>query len=100
MHALFTQWQSADETKSRVEKELDQAGYDIKHDYSSGRDELTINSYGTLPRDLVAFDEETARTEEKLAGLKREFTLRLFAGAEEARGLFSALSTELATILK
>jgi len=98
VRALLSQWKHADAAKSRAHKQIDALGYSI-NTYQS-QPALSINAYGKLPKELNAFDEQTRRTEKKILELKRDFTLRLFAGGEEARGLFSALSGELAKIQK
>jgi hypothetical protein len=91
MRTLLAQWKKARDTQSHVEKQLNGSGYAIDTYPTLS---LKIH-YGKPPKALPAFDEETRRTEKKILDLKRDFTLRLFAGGEEARGLFSALTKEL-----
>jgi adenylate cyclase len=45
------------------------------------------------------YDAETARVEKSLAELKRIYTLKLFAGGEEAKELSASLAKELAVIV-
>jgi hypothetical protein len=97
VRGLFDQWKSARETKDRIAKELASLGYSV-NDY--GDKPLSINDYNKQPHELATFDEESKRTEKRMTDLKRDFTLRLFAGGEEARALFSALSNELGSIQK
>src|SRR5262249_35419683 len=94
--ALLTQWKHAGESRSRAEKKLERMGYRIAT-YSTPAQLTTLA--GKIKK-LVLFDEETARIEKKILDLKRDFTLRLFAGGEEARGLFHALTKELAGTLR
>jgi hypothetical protein len=98
VRAHFTKWANASAVKAHAEKQVEALGYVIRT-YQSPPS-LDINDYGKLPKELSAFDEETKRTEKKITDLKRDFTLRLFAGGEEARGLFAALSSELTKIQK
>jgi hypothetical protein len=91
MRTLLAQWKKARDTQNQVEKQLNAGGYAIDT-YPT----LALKIYyGKPPKALPAFDEETRRTEKKILDLKRDFTLRLFAGGEEARGLFSQLTQEL-----
>jgi hypothetical protein len=94
--ALASKWKNARDTQNRVEKQLKAKGYAMEA-YPAGTLKLY---YSKPPKALPAFDEETRRTERKSLDLKRDFTLRLFTGGEEARGLFSALSGELTKIQK
>jgi hypothetical protein len=94
LRALLAQWKKARDTQSRMEKQLNGSGYAIE---TYPTPALKIY-YGKPPKPLLAFDEETRRTEKKILDLKRDFTLRLFAGGEEARGLFVSLSGELTKI--
>jgi hypothetical protein len=94
--ALASKWKNARDTQNRVEKQLNAKGYAMEA-YPVGALKLY---YSKPPKALPAFDEETRRIEKKILDLKRDFTLRLFAGGEEARGLFSALSGELTKIQK
>jgi hypothetical protein len=96
LHTLLAQWKKAGDTQKQLEKRLNASGYAIET-YPT----LALKIYyAKPPKALPAFDEETRRTEKKILDLKRDFTLRLFAGGEEARGLFAALSGELAKIQK
>jgi hypothetical protein len=56
-------------------------------------------AYGKQPQEVLEFDAETLRRDKNMSDLKRDYTLRLFAGGEEARELFATLTSELAKIL-
>jgi hypothetical protein len=47
---------------------------------------------------LRDFDDTTTKVRETLSELKRTYTMKLFAGGEEAKDLFASLATELAAI--
>lgn len=80
----------------RTEKSLAALGYCISG-YHGDR-QLGIG-YGVLPKAIRAFDDETERTKSALQELKRTYTLKLFAGGEEAQGLFASLVKELVSIV-
>ena len=80
----------------KATEELRELGYSIGG-YPSG---LAINTYGKLPEELTTFDAETKQIETRMSELKREYTLRLFAGGEEAKALFSTLESAIADILR
>jgi len=46
------------------------------------------------------FDAKITKIEQSLAGLKRSYTMKLFAGTEETTVLFDTLMTELEKITK
>jgi hypothetical protein len=91
---LFAEYQRATTAITRVEKELLSLGYSIARYPET---QLAI-AYNKLPEELVAFDLETFRTDKSISDLKRDYTLRLFAGGEEAKQLFETLTNELAKI--
>jgi hypothetical protein len=91
---LFAEYQRSTTAITRVEKELLSLGYSIAR-YPETR--LTI-AYNKPPEELVEFDSETSRTDKSISDLKRDYTLRLFAGGEEAKQLFATLANELAKI--
>jgi hypothetical protein len=61
---------------------------------------LAVSYSGKQPRELESFDAETKRIEAHLTELRRDYTLRLFAGGEEAKALFSTLESAIADILR
>jgi hypothetical protein len=91
---LFAEYQLATTAITRVEKELSSLGYSIARYPET---QLAI-AYNKLPEELVEFDCETSRTDKCISDLKRDYTLRLFAGGEEAKQLFATLANELAKI--
>jgi hypothetical protein len=82
----------------RAEKILNALGYAISS--YDGKYSLRLAPYGEKPKLVRDYDAETARVEKTLADLKRSYTLKLFAGGEEAKELFASLSSELAVIVK
>ena len=96
--ALFATVKNAAETISTNEKKLTELGYSVSG-YGTDR-KLTISSYTTkLPPELVEFDNATRERQKKIAGLKRDYTLRLYAAGEEARDLFALLANEITKVL-
>ena len=57
-------------------------------------------SYGQKPKPVREYNEKRRRVQHSLADLKRSYTLKLFAGGEEAKELFASLSRELAAIVR
>jgi hypothetical protein len=92
--ALLAEYKIAVSTMDRVDEELSKLGYAL-----SGYPEKALAiAYGKLPNELIKFDEETSRRDKGISDLKRDYTLRLFAGAEEAKELFATLANELGKI--
>ena len=85
--ALFTLYANAVKESDRVERELQELGFRATKDYSTGGYSLALH-YSTNPKPLSDYDAETERVEKSLAGLKRSYTLKLFAGDGEAKELF------------
>jgi hypothetical protein len=50
-------------------------------------------------KSLREFDAQSKEVRAGLADLKRNYTLKLFAGGEEAQELFASLARELANII-
>jgi hypothetical protein len=92
--ALFAEYKSAKSALAKVEQQLSSLGYYVS-DYHETK--LRIGS-NTPPKELVAFDAETSRIDKRISDLKRDYTLRLFAGGEEAKELFATLANEIANI--
>jgi hypothetical protein len=91
---LFAEYKRATTAIIRVEKELSNLGYSV-----SGYHEKQLGiAYNKLPEELAEFDAETSRTDKSISDLKRDYTLRLFAGGEEAKELFATLAIEIAKI--
>jgi hypothetical protein len=95
VRALVDERSNAEKAVQRATEALRELGYSIGG-YPAG---LCIHSYGKQPHDLESFDAETKRIEARLTELKRAYTLRLFAGGEEAKALFSTLESAIADIV-
>jgi hypothetical protein len=93
--SLVAELKRGRETARRLESELSDLGYS----FGSYQDKLSIGPYNKQPQELVEFDEETSRGDKSMSDLKRDYTLRLFAGGEEARELFATLASELSKIV-
>ena len=94
--ALVDERAAAEKSMQQAVEALRELGYCIGG-YPAG---LGINSYGKQPQELAAYDADTKRIEARLTELKRDYTLRLFAGGEEAKALFSTLQSAIADILR
>jgi hypothetical protein len=93
--ALVAEFKRASDTIAKVEKELSDLGYGF-----SGYSEKTLHiAYGKPPQAVLEFDAETRRRDQSMSDLKRDYTLRLFAGGEEAKELFETLARELTKIV-
>lgn len=93
--ALFEAATRAASVKAEADEALAKAGY-RSHDVN-GKPTLDT-SYHYHPRELKDFDAATTHATQRFAALKREYTLRLFAGNEEARGLFETLALEVSKL--
>jgi hypothetical protein len=93
--SLVAELKRVRDTAKRLENELSDLGYS----FGCYQEKLGIGPYNKQPQELNAFDEETSRGDKGMSDLKRDYTLRLFAGGEEARELFTTLASELAKIV-
>jgi hypothetical protein len=92
---LLSNLKHASDTVTRLENELSTLGYSF-----SGYPEKKLGiSYSKQPQEVMEFDKETSRGDKSMSDLKRDYTLRLFAGGEEARELFATLANEIAKIV-
>jgi hypothetical protein len=80
----------------RTEKGLAALGYRF---CGYGAEKKLDIGYGIVPKEVLAFDDETAKAKSALTNMKRTYILKLFAGGEEAKELFAALATELKQII-
>jgi len=94
--ALAAELKTAQEIATRLERELSALGYSFAG-YQEKK--LCIHDYNKQPQEVVEFDKETSRRDKNMSDLKRDYTLRLFAGGEEARELFATLASELGKIV-
>ncbi len=93
---LHSQHINAHRELARTEKELEALGYRFS---GYGLERKLDIGYGIVPKDVLAFDDQTLEAKSALLDLKRTYTLKLFAGDAEAQELFSALSKELKNII-
>jgi hypothetical protein len=93
---LFYLRHAAKKQMKQYEAKLETMGYHIS---TYPKEALAVYDGSKIP-DIRTFDSQTARTERCLEDLKRTYTLKLFAGGEEAKELFASLAKELAAITK
>jgi hypothetical protein len=93
---LMKTWVQAHDAKEQAEEALTSLGYRVRN-YNSSEPELVVGG-GHTPKVLEDFDKTTRTGREKLTGLKRDYTLKLFAGGDEAQEIFSSLTKDLAAI--
>jgi hypothetical protein len=93
--ALVEELKSAQDIATRLENDLSDLGYSL----AKYPEKKLCISYNKQPQEVVEFDKETSRRDKSISDLKRDYTLRLFAGGEEARELFATLASELAKIV-
>lgn len=91
--ALAARFKVIEAEQQKIRSELHELGYSC-----SGHGGLSVG-YGATPEPLRPFDAETAKVGKAFAALKRTYTLKLFAGGEEAQELFASLGRELAAIV-
>lgn len=94
---LFQRYLAGRKEMADAEKALERIGYDI-YGYSEPH-HVIVKDSKKIP-ELAGFDFETNARTHKLAEMKRTYTLKLFAGGEEAKELFASLAKELAAIVK
>ena len=77
-----------------IEKEAENLGFDIR----SWGSEPTITA-NTKHTDIQALYSKQRKQDEALDQMKRDYTLKLFAGGEEAKEVFENLAKDLAKII-
>ena len=87
---LYVRYKLAVKQRNDAENELDAVGYDV--DYHG---ELSVNSSGNKPRQLVEFDDRAEEMQRKLAALKRSYVIKLFADHADTQSLFGSLTKDL-----
>ena len=97
--ALLTAYVTLLKKSKEASQALAKLGYSVKSDWSNQYGHDLEIAYAKPPKALLDFDAETARVEKSLADLKRDYTLKLFAGGEQAQQLFASLTRELAAIV-
>lgn len=95
----FTEYNKAYKESQAKEKFIEKLGYSIR-DWDDKK--LSVNTYGNeIPAELKDFNRETERTKKALETLKREFTLKLYAGdVDEVQMLFGELAKKLDSTIK
>lgn len=96
----FTEYKKAQKECKEKERYIEKLGYSINN--WSDEDKVTVNTYNKeAPAELKEFYKETERTKMTLDKLKREFTLKLYAGdVDEVQKLFGELTKKLDVIVK
>lgn len=94
--ALLNLHRKSQQEVKRTEAELSKLGYSLRG-YDLERT-LAIG-YSIVPKPVQAFDDKTEKAKSALTTMKRTYTLKLFAGGEEAQELFASLAHELAAIV-
>lgn len=87
---LYERYAQAVKQRIDAEKALDVLGYDITY---SG--ELSVNSSGNRPKQLIEFDDRADEMRHKLAALKRTYVIKLFADHADTQSLFGSLTKDL-----
>lgn len=96
---LFNEYTKAKETEKRTENALKKLGFHPYHGYQD-KLHLEVSTYGDIPETLKTFDRDEEKKCNKLDALKRNYTLKLYAGGEEAQEIFKELAKELENLLK
>jgi hypothetical protein len=93
---VFKEWKEAAAEKEEAQKMLVRLfGLDITTYPQLG---LRVEEPSKIPG-MESYDAETRKTESALTEMKRAYTLKLFAGGEEAQSLFASLADELKAII-
>ena len=96
---VFAEYQEAHNEADKKKEYLSEDGYDT-NGYGD-KERVEVSTYGTQPKELEEFDQKTERTKKKLEALKREFTLKLYAGdSAEMNDLFDELMKRLEAVDK
>ncbi len=99
---LSAEYQQSRKAMEEAEAKMKQLGYQMDSVYSgeNGYVYRLRLDHTIEPRALADFDEKTKKAKGALNELRRTYTLKLFAGAEEAKELFASLTKELAAIVR
>jgi len=92
---LLKLYQDGKEAARKAEKKMGELGWQANYNDAS----VVIRTYGTMPKELVEFDDKVNATKAKLAQLTRTYTLKLFGRGVEAQNLFSDLAKEVAKLV-
>lgn len=88
--ALYERRNLAVKERESLEKKLNALGYDV--DY---RGELSLNTSGTMVKELAEFDDRADEMRHALATLKRSYVIKLFADHADTQSLFGSLTKDL-----
>jgi hypothetical protein len=91
---LHEQYKLACKQRDALGAKLDELGYTARYD-----GDLSVRSYGTLPKQLVEFDSKAEEKRRALAALKRTYVIRLFADHADTQGLFGSLAKDLERLI-
>lgn len=91
---LLSDYKETAKRLKAIEKEAEALGYRV-NTWNEPSISVTSNH-----KELAGTYKEQRVTEEKLETMKRTYTLKLFAGGEEAQELFESLAKELANLTK
>jgi len=95
----FAKYLRAKQEKEDAESQIVALGFGIRCNYHKDNEPELRMGDSILPKSVRDFDEETRKRTSALTEMKRTYTLKLFAGGEEAQGLFEALGKELKAII-
>lgn len=98
--ALLETYKSLEREQEATEKTLEKMGYDINHYCYNKIDEwnITVDDDNKQPALKKMKDEKEANLK-RIDELKRSYTLKLFAGGDEALEVFTQLAKDLAKII-
>jgi hypothetical protein len=88
--ALYERHQLARKQQEELTKKLDVLGYDIGY-----HGDLTVNSSGTLAKQLAEFDDRAGEMRHSLTALRRSYVIKLFADHADTQSLFDSLAKDL-----
>lgn len=97
---LKAEWVALDTKQKEVGKSLEKMGLRVSsNSYGEDKGFKLETCYNFHTKEVEAIYKKQSVVEEKLKEMKRSYTLKLFAGGEEAEAVFNALTRELKAIL-
>ena len=91
---LYERYKLARKQQTEAEKKLDELGYDVCYDGT-----LSVNTRGTMVKQLVDFDDRADEMRRSLAALKRSYVIKLFADHADTQSLFGSLTKDLGRLV-
>ena len=88
--ALFERYKLATKQREEIENKLKAVGYHVGY-----HGDLSINSTGTMTKQLAEFDDRADEMRRSLATLKRSYVIKLFADHADTQSLFGSLAKDL-----